>query len=40
MGDLQFFLEIHLSEHEKPEVKAPKMNEIQNLKDYDIFKEF
>ena len=39
---LSFFvlhLELPASKHGTPEVKAAKMNEIRNLKDYDTFEE-
>ena len=32
-------VELPVSKHGTPEVKAAKMNEIRNLKDYDTFKE-
>ena len=34
-----YTIELPALEHGKPEVKATKMNEILNLKDYDTFKE-
>ena len=34
-----YVIELPVSEHGKPEVKVAKRNEIQNLKDYDTFKE-
>ena len=32
-------MELPVSKHNTPEVKATKMNEIRNLKDYDTFEE-
>ena len=34
-----FTVEFPVSKHGTPEVKAAKMNEIRNLKDYDTFEE-
>ena len=34
-----FTVELPVSKHGTPEVKAAKMNEIRNLKDYDTFEE-
>ena len=34
-----YVVEHPVSEHGRPEVKVAKRNEIQNLKDYDTFKE-
>ena len=34
-----YTIKLPVSEHGKPEVKAAKMNEIRNLKDYDTFEE-
>ena len=35
-----YLVELPVSEHGKPEVKAPKQDEIQNLMDYNTFKAF
>ena len=34
-----YVVELPVSEHWRPEVKAAKRNEIQNLKDYETFEE-
>ena len=34
-----YTVELPVSQHGTPEVKAAKMNEIRNLKDYDTFEE-
>ena len=34
-----YTIELPVSQHGMPEVKAAKMNEIRNLKDYDTFEE-
>ena len=34
-----YTIELPASKHNTPEVKAAKMNEIRNLKDYDTFEE-
>ena len=34
-----YVIELPVSEHWKPEVKAAKRNDIKNLTDYDTFKE-
>ena len=34
-----YTIELPASEHGTPEVKAAKMNEIRNLRDYDTFEE-
>ena len=34
-----YTIELPASQHGRPEVKADKMNEIRNLKDYDTFEE-
>ena len=34
-----YTIELPTSKHGMPEVKAAKMNEIRNLKDYDTFEE-
>ena len=34
-----YTIKLSASEHGKPEVRAPKMKEIQNLQEYDTFEE-
>ena len=34
-----YIVELPVSKHDTPEVRAAKMNEIRNLKDYDTFEE-
>ena len=34
-----YTVELPVSKHNTPEVRAAKMNEIRNLKDYDTFEE-
>ena len=34
-----YTVELPISKHNSPEVRAAKMNEIRNLKDYDTFEE-